>query len=583
MVFIPSNANIPTDLVTFTVKTDGQAINTTWQILQVEVNREVNRIPSAKIIIADGDVAAQDFTASSSGDFIPGKTVEISAGYHSSETTIFKGIIVKHSIKANKNGSSMLIIECRDEIYKMSIGRKNGTFDQSSDSDILSGILSGYGLNQSVEPTTDIHEKIVQYNTTDWDFVNLRAEMNSLFVFVDDGKVEIKKLNPGLPTVMILSYGSTILSFEAEIDSRNQFSGTKSQSWDSAVQELLEMEGAYSAGSQPGNLSNEDLANVSGLDFLMLRHSGQISDKELKTWSDAMLNLSRMSKNTGRLTIEGIAEIKPGHVVELQGLGDRFNGNALVTAVRHEISDGNWLTHLVYGLRFETFAQHFKENLQALPASGLVPAVYGLQAGVVTKLENDPANEHRIKVKLPAINPDDDGLWARVAVPDAGDNRGFFFRPEIGDEVIVGFMHDDPRNPIMLGMLHSSAKPAPLTASDSNHQKVFQTRSEMKISFDDDKKIMEISTPGGYVFHLDEDKQEVLLQDANNNKFQMNSDGITIESAGKITLKTSGDVLLEGMNIEQKATAQMKISGNAGVEANSSGTMVIKGSIVQIN
>lgn len=583
MAFISPNSALNTGLVTFTVKIDGQAVSSDYRILQVDVMREVNRIPSAKLTIADGDPALQDFEVSNSADFLPGKAIEIQAGYALSEETIFKGIIIKHGIKVSSFQSSVLVIECRDEAYKMSIGRKNATFDDSLDSDVLSGILSNYGLINTVDPTAGIHEKIIQYNVTDWDFINLRAGMNSLFVLVDDGNVEIKKLDSGQAPLMTFSYGNSIIEFEAEIDSRNQFSSVKAESWDSTGQEMIEMEGQSAAIPQPGNLSNDDLANVAGLDFLMLRHSGQITDAELKAWSDATLNRSRLARNVGRLKIQGNPALKPGQVIELQGLGNRFNGNAIISAVRHEIADGSWFTHLVYGLKFETFARHFKENLQEIPASGLIPSVYGLQAGIVMALENDPKSEHRIKVKLPAINPDDEGLWARIALPDAGNNRGFEFMPEIGDEVIVGFMNDDPRNPVILGMLHSSAKPAPFAASDNNHQKAMVTRSGMKISFDDDKKIVEISTPDGYIFHLDEDKKEILLEDASANKIKMNSDGITLESGKDIIIKATGDVTIEGMNITQKATAQLKIEGSAGVEAKSSGTMVIKGSIVQIN
>ncbi len=583
MVSILPNSTLNTGLVTFTVKIDGQDVSSDYRILQVDVMREVNRIPSAKLIIADGDPALQDFEVSSSAGFIPGKAIEIQAGYALSEETIFKGIIVKHGIKVSDSQSSMLIIDCRDEAYKMSIGRNNKSFDESSDSDIISGIVSNYGLTNDVDPTTAIHDKIIQYNVSDWDFVNLRAEMNSLFVMVDDGHVEVKKLDPGRSAVMPLSYGASILGFEAEIDSRNQFKGIKAESWDSAGQEIIEMEGQSQPIPDPGNLTSDELANVAGLDFLMLRHSGQITDAELKAWSDAMLNRSRLARNVGRIKIQGIPDLKPGQVVELQGLGNRFNGNAIITAVRHEIADGDWNTRLVYGLKFETFAQNFKETLQQMPASGLIPAVHGLQAGVVTVLENDPKSEFRIKVKLPAINPNDEGLWARIALPDAGNNRGMIFMPEIGDEVIVGFMHDDPRNPVILGMLHSSAIPAPFAAKDTNHQKAMVTRSGMKIAFDDEKKIIEISTPGGYNFHLDEDQQEILLEDANANKIKMSADGITLESSKDIVLKASGDVTIEGMNIAQKASAQLKIEGSAGVEAKSSGTMVIKGSIVQIN
>jgi len=55
------------------------------------------------------------------------------------------------------------------------------------------------------------------------------------------------------------------------------------------------------------------------------------------------------------------------------------------------------------------------------------------------------------------ISTSDDGIWARISTLDAGKQRGTFFRPEIGDEVIVGFLNDDPRYPVVLGMVNSSA------------------------------------------------------------------------------------------------------------------------------
>ena len=39
-------------------------------------------------------------------------------------------------------------------------------------------------------------------------------------------------------------------------------------------------------------------------------------------------------------------------------------------------------------------------------------------------------------------------------VGDAGENRGSFWRPEIGDEVVLGFLNSDPRDAIILGMLN---------------------------------------------------------------------------------------------------------------------------------
>lgn len=583
MSFSLPNIASNTDLVSLTVKVDGQEVHRDHRFVRIEVTREVNRIPSARLVIADGDPAEQDFIVSSSDVFIPGKEIEILAGYHSDVLPIFKGVIIKHGIKVSNTQASALIVECRDNVFKMGIGRKNRMFDDSSDSDMISAMLMEYGLANEVESTLDVHEKIVQYNVSDWDFVNLRAEMNSLFVFVDDGNVEVKKFNTLQTPAMIVSYGANLIGFEAEIDSRSQFRTVKAQSWDSAGQEMLEMEGSGATGAQPGNITADELSVVSGLDFLTLRHSGQISDKELKAWSDAMLNRSRMAANTGNLTIHGNADIKPGQMINLHGLGDRFNGNAAVSGVRHVVDGGSWLTHLSYGLAFESFAQRFKENLQEVPASGLVPSVFGLQSGIVTQLENDAKGENRIKVKLPSINSSDEGLWARLALPFAGSDRGFVFRPEIGDEVVVGFMNDDPRNPVVIGSLHSSAKPSPVAGSDDNNEKVLITRSGMKIAFDDDKKIIEISTPGGYFLKMNEDEKEIALEDGNANSIKLNSDGISIESSKDINIKAGGDIKIEGINVELSASVQMKAQGSAGFEASSSGTTVIKGSLVQIN
>jgi uncharacterized protein involved in type VI secretion and phage assembly len=140
--------------------------------------------------------------------------------------------------------------------------------------------------------------------------------------------------------------------------------------------------------------------------------------------------------------------------------------------------------------------------------------VSGLQIGVVVSNE-DPDGEHRVRVKMPTVNNDDEGTWARVASLDAGNKRGFFFRPEIDDEVIIGFLNDDPRHAVILGMLHSSAKPAPLDGKDDNHEKVYQSRSEMKWYLNDERKIMTFETPAGNKISLDEDGTKIHIEDQN--------------------------------------------------------------------
>src|SRR5688500_1919461 len=108
----------PKTVVTSTILSAGTAVPETINVLSIIVSKEVNRIPSATLVIADGDPAAQSFDNSNKAEFEPGKEIEIKLGYRSSEETVFKGIVVKHSIKTRKK-NSLLIIECKDKAAKM--------------------------------------------------------------------------------------------------------------------------------------------------------------------------------------------------------------------------------------------------------------------------------------------------------------------------------------------------------------------------------------------------------------------------------------------------------------------------------
>ena len=568
------------DLVTHKLLIEGTELSGIYQVMSIVVHNEVNRIPMAQIILTDGDAAARDFKLSNEDLLIPGKKIEIKAGYHSDEETIYKGIVVKHSIKI-KDNSSLLIVECKDEAVKLTIGRKSKYFYDVKDSDAFEDILGTYGLQKDVESTNYSHKELVQYNTSDWDFIVSRAQANGKLCFVENGKISIKKPDLASESVETVAFGATMLDFDAEIDARNQFAKVSSYSWNASNQELLEIEAKDPSVSLNGNLSASDLSDIVKLENLELRHGGNVTDTELQDWADAKLLFQQLSKVRGRVKFQGIPAVKPNTIITLEGVGDRFNGKAYITGVFHEIANGNWTVNVQFGLNPEWFSETYDVNTPS--ASGIIPSIKGLHIGIVTQLQDDPDGEDRILVKIPIINNEEQGIWCRVAALDAGDNRGTFFRPEIEDEVIIGFINEDPNDAIVLGMLHSSAKPAPLKAADDNHQKGIFTRSEMKVLFDDDKKSIAIETPAGKKIILDEDKGSIVVEDENSNVITIDSAGIKMESAGDISIKATGDVKIEGTNVNLKAAAQFKAEGSAGAEMSSAAAAIVKGSIVQIN
>jgi Rhs element Vgr protein len=566
---------------------DGTQLPGAYHVLSISVSRELNRVPSAIIHLRDGEASQATFEASNSDLFVPGKRIEIQLGYRSQNNTVFKGIVVRHSIKVRSSGSQ-LIVECRDESYKMTAGIKSKYFIDKKDSDIMEELIVGYGLQKDIEATVPDLKEVVQYESTDWDFMLCRAEANGQVVMVEDGKIIVAKPASGAESVVTVQFGATLLELDAEIDARIQSKEIKASSWSASDQKVVDSDASEPATTNNGNLSPATLALINGDDTFKIKHGGNLSEPELKAWADGRLLKERLAKIRGRARFQGFAGIMPGKIIEVTGIGERFEGKMYVSGVRHTVSEGNWETDVQLGINPELFSETY--NLRPMPAAGLLPAVTGLQIGIVTALENDPDGEDRIKVRLPMISDADEGIWARISTLDAGKERGTFFRPEIADEVIVGFLNDDPRYPVVLGMVHSSAKPAPEPAKDNNHRKGYVSREKMKFNFDDEKKIITLETPAGNKISLSEEDKGITLEDQNGNKISMNDSGITIESIKELTLKAATDLKIEGLNMTAKASASFKAEGSASTEISGasttlkgSGTVVIQGGVVQIN
>lgn len=580
-----SERTIPTparaDIVTFTVLIDGTELPREVGILGIYISKEVNRIPYARLLIRDGDAAGEDFPVSNEDYFVPGNEIEIKLGYRSDETTVFKGIIVRHNISIKRGRPARLEVECKDKAFKMTLNRKNNFFEDSKDSEVFEELVNEYSISGQFDDTGYVNPKLVQYNTTDWDFMVTRAEACGQLVFADDGEISVKPPDTSESSALYLTYGANILELEADLDGESQYADLKSFSWSPADQEVAEAESGDPGIDEAGNLSGSDLAETGTGETINFSHTGQRPNEELTAWADSGMLRNRLAKIRGRVSFQGFADIKPGNNIELAGTGDRFNGIHFVSSVSHELSRGNWITNIQFGLSGEWFNQ--SQKVAPPKASGLIPPVNGLMIGVTTQLEEDPEGEYRVLVKLPVIDPESDGVWARMALLDAGEDRGSFFRPEIGDEVVVGFLNDDPRDPVILGMLHSSAKPAPMDPSDDNHEKGFVSRSGMNLIFNDENNVITIDTPNGNSVKLSEEDGGILIEDENGNKIELNSSGITMDTPSDFNLKATGDVTIEGVNVNLKATAQLKAEGSAGAEVSSSAIMTVKGSLVQIN
>jgi len=166
---------------------------------------------------------------------------------------------------------------------------------------------------------------------------------------------------------------------------------------------------------------------------------------------------------------------------------------------------------------------------------------------------NDPDSLTRVQVRLynfDGVDSHDGPIWARVATPFAGNNRGTFFLPDVGDEVLVTFVNGDPRFPIVIGGLWNGESTAPESISGGqNRLKVIRSKNGVKLTLDDqdgqEKFVAE--TPGGQKVTLKDGPGSITIEDSNGNSIKLEASGITITASAKVTVNAGQVAVSAGM------------------------------------
>lgn len=582
------------ELVTLEIEVDGNALPDEIQVERVEVEHTLNRIPRAEFSIIDGSRAAESFLHSASSRLLPGSDVRIKAGYAGDNQVLFSGRIVRHGLRVSAEGGT-LVVSCADPTLALTIPRQSLQFADRKDSDVLSRLIRDAGFKADVPPTSETIEQTVMHDCTPWDFILLRASANGRVVNVRDKKVSVHPPAFSTPKFAV-GYGEAIIRLEADLDASAQIPPLKVSAWNPAQQEVLSATSREPALNDQGNVPVSKLDDALGLKNVETRSFAPMAQDALQTWADARQLAIRLTRLQGSVSFPGTARVEPGETLELKGLSDRFNGPAYVCAVTHSLAPGEWTTQAVFGRPPDPVSAS-SSTVEAPPAAGLRPGTRGIQIAKVVRVDEDPKGQRRIKVTLPLAG--DTPVWVRMVAPYASAGSGMVFLPEVGDEVVLAFLDDDPESAVCLGALHSSKRQAPVTPDAENTMKVIRTAGELEIRFDEKAKDMRFSTPGGQVVTLSDENKSVTLQDQHGNSVTLDEAGIALKSPGDVVVEADGafklvaqsgidisspdDVSLAGANVDVKAKVALKASGSASSELKAGGTTSVSGTLVKIN
>jgi uncharacterized protein involved in type VI secretion and phage assembly len=187
--------------------------------------------------------------------------------------------------------------------------------------------------------------------------------------------------------------------------------------------------------------------------------------------------------------------------------------------------------------------------------------IKGVAIAVVTQ-NKDPDKLCRVKVRFPWHDKPTESYWARLATPMAGAGRGLVLIPEVDDEVLVAFEREDMRFPIVLGALWNGKDKPP------NDKRILQSRKKHYLLFDDGAKgVVELFHEKGRKITFTDDG--IAMDDDKGNSVKIDS------NAGSITIEARGALKIKGASITIEATGTLDVKAT--------GTLNVRGSMVNIN
>lgn len=538
----------------FTIKLDGQTQKLDT-LLSFDIKRALGQ-PSAmtlKLSPERGKPMPVD-------TYAPGKQIEASIGSikDNSLQVVFKGEIVAMEPEFREDGP-LLGIRAYDKAHRLMRGTQIRDFKDMTSADIVKKVAQEAGLAAQADSTPGTHKWFAQAGESSWDLCRRLAVRHDFDLYVDDGKLVFKKAQRGSSQTVELTYGQTLLSFTPRTTGVQQYKDAVVRGWDAKTKkELVGRSGAVPPDALPEPVAGRHGKHISPFGTAKLEKTGRAVNDQGDANEQAKGLIKRAAANffegEGRCAFE--PRLKPGSLVNLKDV-DPYSGKYTISAVHHRYRAGDYSTY------FEITGRSPRTLLDLTRTTSRADWSANLVIGIVTN-EKDPEDLGRVKVKYPSLN-NVESDWARILVPHAGNNRGFFFLPQVNDEVVVGFEHGDPRRPYVLGCLYNGKeKPPKDLVKDKKGTFGVHGKDNGHIQFDKDlllksreKMVVTVeASPGDFQLTAAGKVNQKATQ-----AFEVQGATVSVKGQGSVTVEASGSLTLKGATVDIQGSGPVNIKG----------------------
>ncbi len=492
---------------------------------------------------------------------------------------VFRGIITGVSMaRTSSDAESTILLSGFSPTILLDSGPVKKTYIQKSTVDIFNATIksaaSPFLSNIDIKPRKSVTWKYtVQFNETHFHFLSRLADNTGEWFFYDG-----KKLCLGDPKGKLVQLGFDKDLIDINLGMQVLPSAVESQYYHYQNDRLVAKDSTAIS-----------INGLSSLNDFSLKQSGQLFKQKYTTnypthqrsEGDLNTNLknekSRIASSMVEITGTSVyPDIHIGHQVQILGSNrvDRRQdykdfGIYRITGITHLVRD-NMYTNV--------FTAIPKNNATEFP-----PVNYNLSHTradseyAIVKDNKDPKGLGRVKVQTSWQKGSDTSPWIRLANQMSGSEYGFYFVPEIGEQVIINYELGNPQLPIVVGSAYHGKAKQPDKKNDQNYKKAIRTKGGNEILINDEKgkEVIEIKNPKG--------ENKIILSMDGKGKIRIESKG-DIEIVAKDTIKMEAQKIILDAQMEVKITAGSKIKTSATTtQIESSGQTKMSSGMLDIN
>lgn len=468
-----------------------------------------------------------------------GKQIEIKLGERDglTTTTLFKGDIVTLEPRFGA-GDVQMVVRGLDPSHKLLRSRQVRTFQNQTSSDIVSKVVREAGFTPRCDPSGEPHDFMQQDNETDWQFIWRLADRLGFEFVVLEQTAYFRK--PSRDQAVDLEWPTALHSFNPRLTAVQQVAQVSLRAHDPSTKQVIDVSVSDSEPIAQIGVERDDVVEAFGDSSLHIATEPVKTQDEGETLAQALLDKLANGYVVAEGVTDGNPKVRAGATVNVSGVGAKFSGTYRVAHATHVLRGGG-----TYETHFANSPARTMAGTLGSDGSGGGPN-FGSQLvlGVVTN-NDDPDRMGRVRVRYPALGQNAEGAWARIATHGAGKERGSLMLPVAGEEVLVGFEHDDTTRPYVLGSLFNG-RDTPGDDLLQSKDGSFALRSDKQI-YTESQQDYTVKSAGKLLVQAGDSVEEKYKRDW------------SVEIDGKASLKSSRPFAIEGQDVSIKGTGQLTL------------------------